>query len=728
MIQAEKRNNILVVSGIVLLIYLFFYSSLHQRLSVLSTDFLLMLRHHVTGQQRPVIESDTVVIAFDELTYRTEPFAKLPKVLWTPMLAKVQDSVLQAGAKVVGYDIIFPTSLESYIPGHEKPFLVSLMKAARKKQLVLGKAQHSDTPVAPHASQAFLVKTANIRSLNMKVDVDDVIRRIPVQFATPDNGFENSMALELASRATGKPVSRNDNGKVFLGDYEIPGSQSNGAIINFQGGADIPTYSLADMYACAQADNSGFFKKHFAGKVVMIGGVLDIEDRKQTSKRWMTESGTAAYVETCHEDAITAKPGKIERDSIPGVFVTASAVNNFINRDFLKKAPEVTVEAALLLSALTMAVAGLLLKPVLATVFMLITIKLSLIAGISLLHYNLLIPVLSFITAIIISYGLTLIYRYLYLDKQKSLIRNLFSLYLEPQLVDDMVKSEKLPSLGGEERQITAWFADLADFTKISEGLTPNELVSLMNVYFAAVTEIIEAHGGFVAQYVGDEVYAVFGAPFEDEYMQGHAVAAALTVKHRLNQMNASDAFGGKQIVARIGINSGPATVGNVGSKRRLNYAIMGDTVNLGSRLEGANKITKTDILISDTVAAKLPDSFILRELATIRVKGKKKPTTVFEPVYMKSKRSYAHSVSKHRKQDDPVEISFGQTLAQAQQLSGDFARAQVYFREGDFNMAMRALSAYADDDVAKVIIERARALLEDPPESWDGVITLTEK
>ncbi len=728
--KVSLRQNVLVTIAIALLVLLFGRSLWSERLAVLSTDLLLFARHQVFGLEHQPQSSSTVVIALDEETYRSAPFANLPKVLWTPMIAKVQDAVIKAGASVIGYDIIFPTSLESHLPGYEKPFLVSLLKGSRQGKIVLGKAQHSNDPVAPHPSQAFVVKSEqNIRALNMKVDLDDVIRRIPLQFARQSGGYENSMALELASRASGQNVIRNDDHSVSLGDYRIPGSVANGALINFQGGADIPTYSLVDLYNCIQSGSADFFNKHFAGRVVLIGGVLDVEDRKQTSKRWMTEQGAAAYQDRCMgEKAHVAE--KVERDSIPGVFITATAVNNLLHEDFLDSLSLEKKRIVLVALAVLMSLLSLRFKPVQATFVMLGSMLLVTFTGVGLLHeYLLVVPVLNFAVAIFLSYSLVLIYRYLYLDRQKNLLRNVFSLYLEPKLVDQMVESEKLPELGGEEREITAWFADLANFTSISEGLSPNELVSLMNVYFAAVTEIIESHGGFVAQYVGDEVYSVFGAPFNDKDMAGHAVAAALTLKERLRVMNSDGSFGDRKIVARIGINLGPATVGNVGSKRRLNYAIMGDTVNLGSRLEGANKATASEILVSDSVAERLPTSFILRELATIRVKGKAKPTRVYEPIYMKGPRPFARGVSGAKGSAVKDDIAFDQHIDFAQQQSEDFHLAQTLIRESKFADAIEVLAAYPDDAAAQVITERAKGFIANPPPAgWDGVVTLTSK
>ena len=178
--------------------------------------------------------------------------------------------------------------------------------------------------------------------------------------------------------------------------------------------------------------------------------------------------------------------------------------------------------------------------------------------------------------------------------------------------------------MGGETRTITAFFSDVAGFSKLSENRTPNELVTLMNEYLTAMTDIVEAHGGFVDKYIGDAIVAVFGAPLDDEAHAVSAVRAALACHHRLDELNRTDAlFGSCKLDHRIGLNSGEALVGNIGSRRRFNYTVMGDTVNVASRLEGANKFFGTSIMASETTMALTGSTFVWRELDIVRVQGR---------------------------------------------------------------------------------------------------------
>ncbi|MBF0256917.1 MAG: adenylate/guanylate cyclase domain-containing protein, partial [Gammaproteobacteria bacterium] len=348
-------------------------------------------------------------------------------------------------------------------------------------------------------------------------------------------------------------------------------------------------------------------------------------------------------------------------------------------------------------------------------------------------HLGYLLPALWVLAGIVISYALMLLYRYMIADQQKNHIRNLFSLYLEPAVVDQMLDSGQLPELGGEVREVTVWFSDLANFTNLSEGLSAHELVGLMNNYFSVITDIIEAHGGFVDKYIGDAVVAVFGAPHKDPYHAGRAVAAALMAREILRQMNQSGAFGEREIKTRTGINTGMAVVGNVGSSRRFNYTVMGDAVNLASRLEGANKATGSQIMISDSVAERLPPSIVVRELATIRVKGKSKPTRVYEPLTLgrwvpAHREEYRSKKSRSRRKElEPKQRP--DDLQQMQRLAADFSLAQEHYRQRQFNEMLQLLQPYADDPAAQRLMERARQYLQNPPPAdWDGVETLLEK
>jgi serine phosphatase RsbU (regulator of sigma subunit)/CHASE2 domain-containing sensor protein len=302
-----------------------------------SIDLLTMLRWRAFGDVHLQSSSPAVVLALDEETFRTPPFEGSPSVTWTPEIGRVLTAIIDGGAKVVGFDIVFPTSIEqSAVPfgdetlgarlrGFDRDYLRALALGARAGKVVLGEVQHQDIPVLPSPGQRAAVGFGrNIRALNVYNDPDGVIRRMPLVFMV-DGEPVPSMAAELAARATGAPASAK---------VATAGAVAETITLNFAGGADdIPTFSLADLRACVEKDDKDFFRRQFDGKVVLIGTVLDVEDRKITSKRFAT-APEGARAERC---ALTtpAVGQTFARDSISGVYIQATAVNNLLRGDAL---------------------------------------------------------------------------------------------------------------------------------------------------------------------------------------------------------------------------------------------------------------------------------------------------------------------------------------------------------------------------------------------------------
>jgi serine phosphatase RsbU (regulator of sigma subunit)/CHASE2 domain-containing sensor protein len=323
-----------------------------------SIDVLTTLRWRVFGDAHPPASSHAVVLALDEETFRRPPFEGSPSVTWTPEIGRVLSAVIDGGAKVVGFDIVFPTSIEqSAVPfgdetlgarlrGFDRDYLRALALGARAGKVVLGEVQHQDNPVLPSPGQRAAVGFgANIRALNVYSDPDGVIRRVPLEF-TVDGEPVPSMAAELAARAGGAPVAAK---------VAAAGSVADTITLNFAGGADdIPTFSLADLRACVEKGDKEFFRRHFDGKVVVIGTLLDVEDRKITSKRFAT-APEGSHAERCALTTPAAGQTFI-RDSIAGVYVQATAVNNLLRGDTLTEFGRVgTGIASLALAALAVA-------------------------------------------------------------------------------------------------------------------------------------------------------------------------------------------------------------------------------------------------------------------------------------------------------------------------------------------------------------------------------------
>src|SRR5262245_61734910 len=501
------------------------------------------------GNRHRPATSPAVVVAIDEESYRAAPFKGSPTLTWTGEIGRVLSAVVEGGAKVVGFDMVIPASIEqSEIPfgegmlgekvrGFDRDFLRALANSAAASKLVLGEQLRGNDPIRPAPGQRIAVRQQqNIRPLNTLTDNDDVVRRMPLSFAV--NGAKvPGMALELAARAQNATPEFATDGSVTLAGYKIPSAVPNTMTVNFEGGADdIPTYSFADLRACALKNDKDYFKRAFDGKVVIFGTVLDSEDRRLTSKRFATGHEGSRAPRCAGED----KPAVagFKRSSLAGIYIHATAVNNLIRHD---AAVELGGHATFAISALiaVLAAAGaLLFAPIAAAAAFIVLAAVGLVDAVVAFKYGTVIPVVEPFLAGLGALALTVGYRFAVADKDRRLLQKSFGLYLAPDVINRMLSSSKLPELGGETREVTVFFSDLQGFSKIAEQITPESLTALMNDYLSAMTDIIESHNGYVDKYIGDSIVAVFGAPANDADHAANAARAALDCCAKLAELN----------------------------------------------------------------------------------------------------------------------------------------------------------------------------------------------
>jgi adenylate cyclase len=312
--------------------------------------------------------------------------------------------------------------------------------------------------------------------------------------------------------------------------------------------------------------------------------------------------------------------------------------------------------------------------------------------------------------AIAFAWGGSTGYAYVTEGRERRFLRDAFSRYLAPDVVAALVAQPGRLALGGETRELTVMFADVAGFTTLAEGRDPGEVVSLMNECFEQLTGVIQAQGGTVDKFIGDAVMAFWNAPVEQPDHAARALRAARELLAAVARVNAAWATRGlPSLGMRVGVATGPAVVGNVGSQTKFNYTVMGDTVNLASRVEGAAKVYGTSSLVTDTTAAAAGSAVPLRELDRLRVKGRGEAVTVFE-VLLDDAPAFAR---------DEALRAYAKGLEQYRARAFDEAAAQFE----------AALAVAPHDGPSLEMRERCRAYAAaPPPASWRGDHVLTSK
>lgn len=718
-----KARDVAVGAAAALICAAIFSSSLGERLQGLGIDSLYRLRDAIYPARYTSGESKTAIVAIDEETYQTPPFKGTPKVLWTKYLATVIESMLEAGVKVIGFDIIFPTSVEGQIRGYDREMRVALNRGAQDNRIILGLIQHREKPIQPHHGYQMAVRRGdNLRPLNVITDSDGVIRRVPLYFrrAGPDGRLMPSMSLEMAQRFIGADAAIDSQGTVAVGGRPIPARvdpaiRSNGvpirndvAVRYDQDLGSIPVFSVADLVACAEAGRTEFFRKHFAGRAVMLGTVLDVEDRILSSVRFSGRNSTLQTAPRCIIPVSESIRTEFDRETIPGIYLQATAINNLVRGEVLREVGSWTRIAIVAVLALLAAAATLAFGPTVSAAVVCVAALVWVATATHTFSQDLVLPLFQPLAAAAVTVASLLGYRFAVADRMGRHIRHAFGHYLAPAVVDQLVEENRMPEQGGEMRKMTVWISDLEKYSTIAENFSPTDLVDLLNEVYTVMSDTIEEHLGFVAQFVGDAVVGAFGAPLDDERHADHGMMAALDCARHVNELNQKIALPrGLKLRIRVGISSGNLLVGNIGSKRRLSYAIVGDDINLSSRLEGANKVYGTQILANGESVKLCSDEIAFREIDLIRVVGRDTIVRIFEPLGRSSE------VTPERQHDVDA-----------------FAEALTLYRKRQFGAAARAFELLAErDPPAAVFASRARHFdKEPPPEDWDGVFNLESK
>ncbi len=515
------------------------------------------------------------------------------------------------------------------------------------------------------------------------IDSDGVFRRAPlVQRYRGD--LYPSLALAVVHVLEGAPavgfIFANDSRRgidldaFHLGDRDIPVNEQSAVFIPYRGPQEsfryIPAKDIINQTIAVDA---------LEDKIVLIGasaaGLLDLRSTPVGQR----------YI---------------------GVEVHANLVAGLLDGS-IRKQPAWSVGFELVLLILVGALIALLLprlSPLNTLLFVSAILAVAMAGNLWLWRsFNLVIPIAPLFGYTLVCGLLQITYGFFIEQRNKRHLSQIFGQYIPPSVVEEIDASGAEVSLQGETRNMSVLFSDVRGFTTISEGLDARELTQMMNEFLTPFTRVIQQHRGTIDKYMGDCVMAFWGAPLPDENHARNALLAAfgmIDAVHALDE--AFEAKGWPRVRVGVGIATGDMNVGNMGSEFRVAYTVMGDTVNLGSRLEGLTKQYGVDIIVSANTAAVI-DDFAFRELDLVRVKGKQEPVAIFEPVGMRAELG-AEAIAK---------------LA-------DYAKALDLYRNRDWDAAQalfKKLTERGGDLLYNVYLDRIERFRQEPPAAhWDGV------
>ncbi|MCU0598473.1 MAG: adenylate/guanylate cyclase domain-containing protein [Desulfobacterales bacterium] len=520
---------------------------------------------------------------------------------------------------------------------------------------------------------------------NMRPDKDGVLRWIPAMLYF-NGGLYANLSLQALSAYWQAPLSLEmaDYGAVSLkiGDQVVPTGEKGEIMINYRGGArTFPHISASDIL------RGRISKDHLKDRIVLVGATaVAIYDLRVTPFA----------------------------NDFPGVETHANLIDTILTRDFIFFPAWVAY-----IDFLSMIMAGLFLGVFVSRVTVLTGggAAIALLAGYIYLCVYLFARngiVLNMVypsTVMLMVYIIISAYRYLKEEGQKRFIKNAFSTYVSPAVVDQLIKSPEKLMLGGEKREITAFFSDLEGFTTISEKLSPESLVELLNEFLTEMADIIVAHSGTVDKFEGDAIIAMFGAPVAVDDHALLACRACIQMQKRLETLREKWLREIQLTIRmRIGLCSGPAVVGNMGSKTRFDYTMMGDTVNTAARLEGVNKVYGTYIMISESTFEYVKEQIVARELDAVNVVGKERPVKVYQLIGIRGEVS--------RENLGMIDLYQSGLTAYRNQKWDDAI--------GFFQKAQEIISG---DAPCRVMIARCEEYRKTPPgDGWNGAYVLKSK
>ncbi|MBF0439269.1 MAG: adenylate/guanylate cyclase domain-containing protein [Magnetococcales bacterium] len=680
------RNDIMATIVLFLLMIPAEYHETFALLEEQSISFRQILRISLANPEKTKFSKDILLVNTDEKFF--QKYGSFP--LRRTDLGKIAKNLTALGAKVVALDVLmdFPSSYQEDEPtaaALKESGNVLLVAQAEFKNGVFTKLNHATPKLASVTQSGY----TNISSPSAIITILSRLRIYP-EIAQKENGWPYSV-MALAMYWGVEP--KLENGFLYLGDrMKIRLDKTNDVHIDFpplpdgtkflsQSGLSALEFLNIDDLDQDERDELSYWVKD---KLVLVG------DTSEVSHDWFDTPVGMVY----------------------GVEIIADIINTLMKGAPLQPASTFLEILAIILLMLGTLITGTIQHPTKRTFTALLFVAIHVtVTTFAYVHLDMIFSMTYPLLAAFLGFLAITIRYYLLEMSQKKMIKGAFGQYLSPKVVDILVKDPSKLTLGGEQREMTAFFSDVAGFSTISEKLTPVELVQLLNEYLTAMCNIITQYDGTVDKFEGDAIIAFWGAPLDQPNHAALACCAAADMATHMESMrDRLLAEGRPKMTVRMGLNSGPMVVGNMGSKQRMDYTIMGDAVNLAARLEGANKFYSSGTMISGSTYEQAKNSIEARLLDVVRVVGKKEPVPIYQLMGQK-----------------------GRLTPQQEQMRSHYLEGLALYQKRDYPNAIphfeAALAVIADDGPSLTYLERCKEYLDSPPPAdWDGVFQLTSK
>ena len=608
-------------------------------------------------------------------------------------IAKLTTLIKKLGAKVIALDMLmdFPNGYD------EDPILAEALESAGNTIVVAQLEFDGDGNFQGVNYPTETLKVATESGYTNHTLIGNKISR--VRFFPEQIEEHNVWPFAIKTLAMYKGVEpKLEDGQLIIGDISVPLDHFNDLWV------DLPSLPPAATFL-AKDTPAGIS----AGEILFdLQDIPDDEWDEETEELQELIAGKIVLVGDTSEvshDIFTSPIGEVY-----GIEFLADTIYTLMNNSPIRPAGDFS--EILVLAVLFIAFVLVTMIPKYENALFFLIIALYVAFGFYMYVYHGIAFSMSYsLLACFLSTGFINLYLFMMERKQKGFIKGAFSQYLSPTVIDQIVENPDMLQLGGEKREMTPFFSDIQGFSTISEGLTPEELVQLLNEYLTAMCDLISSYHGTIDKFEGDAIIAFWGAPLELPNHATVACHAAIDMQKKNEEMRKTLREQNRPMLyTRMGMSSGPVVVGNMGSADRMDYTMMGDVVNLAARLEGVNKFYQTFTMISQSTYELAKDDIDTRQLDVIRVVGKKEPIQVYEVLERKN-----------------------QTSSEKSGVVEKYLKALKLYQERNFADASKefekVLAIDPDDGPSQTYVKRCGVFLETPPEKdWDGVYTFTEK